>query len=507
MSETKLIDPGTGKPFKLNGHSHPRRDLFGLHTATQPRGKRVKARYEAAQDTDEFSRWWINADSLDADSANSIEVRRKLVSHSRYEVANNGYLDGMVQTHANYLVGISPSLRMQTGNEGFNRAVETVWFQWTKAAQLRRKLLCMSHAKVQDGETFGIIINNPRLSTRVKLDIQLIETEQCQSTDFNLLDENHIDGIKFDDNGNILYYEVLPQHPGSNNGTLFDTAFRIPARFMLHWFTLRRPGQHRGVPEFRSILNLCASSRRFRQATVSAANIAATLGAVVMESGLPAGEVDPIEAMSTVELELGMMTALPTGWKAAQMDGKHPNVQYAEFHDQQINEMGRPKSMPKNIAKSDSSQYNYASGRLDHQTYFAAIDVEREECNDLVLDPLFVHFFNEAALEYDWDIPEGALVPAHTWDWPKHPVADVRSDELANDLALKNGTQTVFRRYADKGLDAEDEIAKEAKLLGVDVEEYKRRLFDVLYPPAKAEPKEKKPPIDEEASDAAESED
>jgi hypothetical protein len=39
------------------------------------------------------------------------------------------------------------------------------------------------------------------------------------------------------------------------------------------------------------------------------------------------------------------------------------------------------------LAACDSISYNYASGRLDHQTYFIALDVERENANVLVVDP------------------------------------------------------------------------------------------------------------------------
>jgi hypothetical protein len=35
--------------------------------------------------------------------------------------------------------------------------------------------------------------------------------------------------------------------------------------------------------------------------------------------------------------------------------------------------------MPFNVAAGNSSGYNYASGRLDHQTYFKAIRVEQAQ--------------------------------------------------------------------------------------------------------------------------------
>jgi hypothetical protein len=58
----------------------------------------LRATYDAARTTDEFKNYWANADTYDADSANSREVRQTLVSRSRYEIGNNGYADGIAQT-------------------------------------------------------------------------------------------------------------------------------------------------------------------------------------------------------------------------------------------------------------------------------------------------------------------------------------------------------------------------------------------------------------------------
>ncbi len=487
MSKDSAILDWTGSPYKTNGHA--RRDLFQYGVAQKQDKKKLKARYDAAQDTDTYSNWWAAADNLDADSANSLEVRRKLVSRSRYEVENNGFMAGMVQTHANYLVGISPTLRMQTGNEQFNRIVELIWFQWCKAVNLRRKLWCMAHAKVQDGEAFGILVSNDKLNTRIKLDIRLIETEQVQSTDIlSLLEDNHIDGIAFDENGNVEYYDVLPSHPGSAVGMFFSASQRVLSQFMLHWFTQRRPGQHRGVPELVSTLNCGASSRRFREAVIAAAEAAASLGAIMLKTGFLPSEVDQVAPLSTMDYDKGIMTALPQGWDAFQVKPENPSQTYESFMRLLINETARPKSMPYNVAACDSAQYNYASGRLDHQTYFSAIDVEREECNELVLDKLFDNWWSEAVLEYNWDIPEGARVPSHVWDWPKHPVADVKSESLSGDTDLKNGSLTLYRRYSDRGLDAEDEFQKEADLLGIPVADFKLRILDALYPQKPAGP-------------------
>jgi capsid protein len=475
MTKSVVLD-WSGQPFQVNGHS--KKDIGGL--LTNGRNRRVKAKYDAAQDTDEYSRYWAGTDTLDSDSANSTEVRRKLVARSRYEVQNNGFVDGMVQTYANFLVGLGPSLRMETGNDGFNSVVELIWYQWAQAINLRRKLWCTAHAKLVDGEGFGVAVDNPLLPTRITLDWKLIETEQVQSS-FLTTDRRYEDGIHYDEFGNIDYYDILPYHPGGSQATFFnfnDTE-KVSARFVTHWFAMRRPGQHRGIPEFTSTLQVGASSRRMREATVSAVEAAATLGAILLQTGLAPTDVEQLLPMSTTDTQRGMITALPAGYTASQMDAKHPNAQYAEFLRSQINEQARPKSLPYNLAACDSSSYNYASGRLDHQTFFAQLDVERQDCNALVLDKLFQLFWEEAVFEYGW---KRTPPPSHSWDWPKHPIVDQKSEASSNDTRFRNGSLTITRHYADQGLDPQDEFTREAAFWGISLDEYKARLLDTLMP-------------------------
>src|SRR4051794_10745084 len=169
--------------------------------------------YDAAR-SGALDNYWANADRFDADSANSIQIRHRLVQRSRYEVGNNGYAEGIVRTHANYLIGCGPSLRMQTDNQQYNKLVETAWADWCKAAKLRRKLWTMSHAKTQDGEAFGVVRNNPGMANAVKLDVVLYETEQCQTINLPSWVYGKIDGIDFDDFGNPTTYHFLRYHPG-----------------------------------------------------------------------------------------------------------------------------------------------------------------------------------------------------------------------------------------------------------------------------------------------------
>src|SRR4051812_19847463 len=100
-----------GRPFKMNGHAQDLAALFPRFRQ-QPR-EQIEASYDAAQTTPDNQNHWAAADIFDADSANLPLVRRKLVMRSRYEAGSNGYYDGILQSHANFLCGVGPTLHMQ----------------------------------------------------------------------------------------------------------------------------------------------------------------------------------------------------------------------------------------------------------------------------------------------------------------------------------------------------------------------------------------------------------
>lgn len=498
MSITSAIRRMFGRPV------HQGDDLAEL----MARYTQLRATYDAARTTDEFKNYWANADTYDADSANSREVRQTLVSRSRYEIGNNGYADGIAQTYATDLVGLGPNLRMQTGSPAFNRMIEMEWGLWTKAVQFRRKFWTMAHAKFSDGESLGLMRRNPRVKHPIKLDVVLIETEQCQTPFVPYGVAGYIDGIKFDEFGNPVYYDILRGHPGAVNQLTTTLATeQVAADRVLHWFKMRRPGQHRGVPESASTLNTGAAARRWREATLAAAETAADFS-VFLKTGFQPDQIARVSPMSSLDIRKRMMTSLPDGWDVMQMKAEHPNATYESFHDQLINEQARPANMPKNKAKCDSSQYNYASGRLDHQTYYAALDVERRDADDLVLDPLFGLWFDLAIVNYGWlgGDPESvsAAAKSHLWDWPKHRVADVQAEADAIQTRLQSGQVGLHQVFSDAGLDIEDEIPAMAATFGIDEDEMRQRLLDVILPPvqtgtpAAGQPLDVSEPPDEE---------
>jgi len=426
----------------------------------------VLARYDAAATTEENRRHWANADHLSANAANNPTVRRILRARARYEVANNSYARGIVLTLANDVVGTGPRLQLLTENDTANRTVEQAFVQWAEAIRLPEKLRTLRMARAESGEVFAMLTANPAVDSPVKLDLRLIEADQIATPAVNL--SAGVDGIVFDAYGNPLEYHLLRAHPGDTSaiGASLLGFDRVPASAMLHYFRADRPGQARGIPEITPALPLFAQLRRYTLAVIAAAETAADFAAVLYTDAPANGEADPVEPMDLVELERRMATVLPGGWKLGQVAAEQPATTYGEFKAQILNEIARCLNMPFNVAAGNSSGYNYASGRLDHQTYYKSIRVDQAHMGRVVLDPLLRAWLDEATL-VEGLLPQAmrrvAPLPEHQWFWDGMEHVDPAKEASAQTTRLTSHTTTLAYEYARQGRDWEAELRQRAK--------------------------------------------
>ena len=468
-------------------------------------GRPIRARYDAAQQGGMNENHWAAADALDADSAHSVAVRRRLVQRSRYETGNNGYMKGTQRSISNFVIGRGPKLRMLTGDPVFNRLVEAGWESWAKETKLASKLRTARKVKFADGEAFLVVRTNPALAdsvSKVKLDVVGVECERVTSPGLMPAKENRIDGIDFDEWGNPAFYHILRYSPGGMFpfGGLAGKEDLVPARFVVHLFTSER-WEHRGVPECTSTLNLSAISRRYREAVVVAAENLANFSLLLRTQGCPnEGPPVPVTAMASLPIDKGMMTGLPLGYDVTQPRAEQPPATYPEFIHSQIAEQVRPAGLSYGMAACDSSGYSFSAAKLDNTTFFeGTVEVDQADLEEQALDPIFYLWFAEANQLEGWNVP--ASPAAHGWDWPAKPEIDElkAADARARELAF--GTATLTRVYAQRGLDFEDELPILAKDYGITVDEMRARLLEVILsvkaapaPPAQPEEPDEPPP-------------
>ncbi len=442
----------------------------------------VQAKYAAAQDTTDMKYHWAQADALDADAANSLAVRKKIRERARLEIANNPYGKGIINTHTNYVIGCGPKLRMQTGSEGFNRMIESAWIKWCKATKFSQKLRSMYTAKTGDGEGLAQLVVNPAVRDQVKLDVVPFECDRLTAPLMVMPDEHYIDGVWFDEFGNPTKYDILRRHPGAAWFSVsvpqeYDT---IDASFIIHWFRVDRPGQHRGVSEIAPALNLFGQARRYREAVIAAAETAADISAMVNMGETNEGN-DTVVPFTTIPIEKRMLMMTPAGGEVSQLKAEQPATTYEMFDRRIICEEGRVLNMPYNIAACDSSGYSFSGGRLDHLTYYVFVDAERSEAEANAVDRVFSAWFAMATVAYQW-VGDANSPPKHQWDWAAMPQIQPKDTATARKTALSFGGTRLGLIYAEDGLDFEDEVKAMSEEFGVTVEEMKARLLECALP-------------------------
>jgi lambda family phage portal protein len=433
----------------------------------------VKARYDAATIDDDNRRHWANADNLSARQANSAEVRDRLRRHARYEVANNCYARGIVNTLADITIGYGPTLVCESGPRGEGQAnyddlseVARLFVEWAEEINLWGKLWTMRVSKAQDGEAFAIMRTNRRLQGAVQLDLQLLEAEQVTDGVMgrDWLDPRQVDGLDLDDFGNPLFYKVLADHPGDSIVNMEPV--RVPASQMLHWFRCDRPGQVRGIPEITPALPLFAQLRRFTLATLTAAETAADI-AGLLKTTLPTEDEDLPASWEQIPIERGTLTTLPEGYDLSQMKAEHPTTTYEMFKREILCEIGRVLQLPKMVTLLDASNYNYSSGRLDKQTTDRAIDVERYQCDLQILRKIWGAWFAEAVRITGY-LPasvEAGMAVRPRWLWQQLGHVDRMKEANGAAVELANNTTTLADECARAGLDYREVIRQRAREL------------------------------------------
>lgn len=443
--------------------------------------KRIFARFNAASRSRDSQRNFSGADYLSADAALNREVRRLISMRARHEFANNSYAYGIIHTLADDTIGTGPRLQLEPGDE---RALlstdpklqrrERRFHQWTRQVRLNALLRCARIAKALDGETFLWLQVNPGAEREIPLQPSLYEAEYVSSRLYQTDPARRhasgqpveVDGILYDRYGNPQSYRFSRSHPGSSGGLSPDEGFQVPAAQVIHYANIIRAGQHRGLSEMCACLHIFNDLRRYSTAVVLAAEVAANLSFIISNDLPPELYDNSINIDDDGRLETALdlqggpaqfshgpnnALILPAGYRVSQLKGEQPTATYSSFKDSKIAEAARVFSMPFNIAAGNSSNYNYASGRLDHQVYHKKLLIERENIATQILDPLLASFeqYDQALHPEDYRIESSG----HSWMWDGFEHVDPIKEANAQAARLANGVTTMAEECAREGRD------------------------------------------------------
>lgn len=396
--------------------------------------RNLQAKYDAAQTTRENEKHWAQADGLSAAAAGNAAVRKRLRERARYEVANDSYAAGMVQAKTVDVIGSVPRLSVTLEDPGVSSEIATKFSAWAAAINLGAKLRVLYRTYLVDGEGFMLRVMRPRpvspldeeAAVMPQLDYVLYEADQVASPNLAEDTVEYRDGVHLDQFGYPIAYDVLRVHPG-DSATIEEGAERFEARSrMLHLYRIERPGQVRGIPHLTPALSLFAKRRRFALATITAAETAANLAAVLYtdHAALTDDDIAALDEDSFFDLPRGSLPVMPMGYKLSQLRSEHPNDTYQQFTTEILQEIARCFGMPLIVAAANAGSHNYASGRLDHQMYHRLIDVDRHWIATNILDLILQHWLEEALLLPGYLPPAAFSDLPHRWYYDPKPHVD-----------------------------------------------------------------------------------
>jgi capsid protein len=209
-------------------------------------------------------------------------------------------------------------------------------------------------------------------------------------------------------------------------------------------------------------LRLFGQLRRYTDAVLAAAETAADFAAF-LHSNSPAAEVDEVTAFAEMPIEKRSMVTLPEGWDISQLRAEQPTTQYPAFVKQILNEIARCLQIPFNVAALNSSEYNYASSRMDWQIAGMHERVDRDQLERVLLDRLLAAWVNEASLA---GVLPGALPPFSewnwSWQWDGKDHVDPAKEATASETRLRTHTTTLAAEYAKQGKQWDVELRQRA---------------------------------------------
>lgn len=452
--------------------------LFTALSRTNPQASgRVSARYEAAQTTPAIGNHFAYADFMDARAAMSPSVRRTLRSRMRYEDENCAWLNGMLTTAANHIVGNGPRLQILIEDRAVADRVEAAWANFWNAISGTSRLKTACRTDWRDGESVGLK-RRASLHGEFRVIPRLYEADQLASPFGGLRDPNIDDGVEIDpESGVPVRYYLLDNHPGSNVPTASLTGNWFDAAEVIHTYREDRPGQLRGIPRGAPGLIDLAAMRRFERATLAAAENAARNAETIETSG---GAVTPRSSQADfmqIDLPDGGATFLPEGWKRSAYKPEHPATTYEMFIRAAMTKFARCFGMPYHIAIGSSRESNYSSAILDQTiAWVAEVRSEQARFERQFVEKVFLWFLEEAIFaggRYKGlldGLPPITDIP-HAWQWDPPPTGD-EEDRINVAMArIDAGVSSLSTETTLLGRDYGAEERRMSQDLGISIDE------------------------------------
>ena len=406
------------------------------------------AYYSAASDSPSMDFSFASGVSMTDALAADLNILRNRI---RYELKNNAPAKGLTRVYANACISTGPTLCVESNNDLFNEKVEFAWSEWSRNCGYVRgeSLAEILHVGVRQFFTCGeyFSLNKIELgSNGISLRVLQIKPDRISQPYF-YKNNSVIEGIEFSNEGKPVAYHIY-----DDNKSIY---VRETAENMRHVFYQESPEQVRGEPWLAAGLGDLHKRRRYDEARVAAAIVAAKF-AIFITNNDPSINVSAEEILDPgiVELNDGLATILPPHCGIQSFSGSQPTNNAEEFRREMIANAGAGVGMSAASSNQDSKGNSFAGARYDDVGVGLEYEVVRSIICNRDLTPLAKTWLKEA-------VAIGEVPPMPNWYrfvW-RFPLASRHTDPLkaanADKARIESGVDSYAQIWAEHGISKE----------------------------------------------------
>ncbi len=405
-------------------------------------------------------------------------VNKSLIDFSICEYNVNPYYQLVINNLTNHTVGSSPTIIGISSrvSDVHNDLVEDSYMSWMGTNHIGRSYRELRKQAALTGIGIGIPFKNENSDHEVGLSYKIFGANSLQNPLDVVPSDRIINGIKYDKNWEIEAFFLRDQ-----DEDIIFTSVPEPKEYrveeVIYWSRSYRDGIVVPIPECFGAFTIYPYLRRYLNAVIQGEEFQASFPmAVTLDPKVYSNyttEQREAKPVGEFEYEPGMVPTLKPGMSLEGIPHGANSKERQGIMQMFAATCALTVQMPKNLALGDSSNSNMASAQVDIQPWANKVNIDRFD-----MEPLLRRSFRDW-----WSVASLRIMPfavrkehplffPHLYVYPdlfEHPDPNKRASARALDLA--SGAETLNRMYSNRGLNFRREMEREAKALGITVEE------------------------------------
>jgi lambda family phage portal protein len=417
---------------------------------------------------------WITS-TLSADASIRGDFR-KLRERARELVRDNAYANRYIELWSENVIGpdgiqLQATVKDQAGklDKEANKALEAAWadFSMPENATVDGLLSLTDLAALaaemwkQDGEALIRIwagFENRHAYSLQVLDADVLDHTHNRSAG-NGLNEIRM-GVERNKWGRPVAYWLWTSHPTDYFTQPQRERVRVPANEIIHLYTVKRPGQTRGITAFAPVMSDINMLGGYQEAELVAARAGAAHMGFIIEGEEAEGQDPDAPRSIPTEAEPGAFHTLPVGHTVSQYSPEHPVAAFGAFISAILRSIATGLSVSYHALTGDLTNANYSSLRTGSLKERDAFKKAQNWIAVQLYRRVYLQWMKYAALSGALKLPTRnmALYTAHNWLARGWPWVDPTKDIAAAAMEVAYGFNTRTEICAANGRDFESNV-------------------------------------------------